>query len=179
MTGALLTPLPVWARGLLLMAACWCVFLLGQLHGERKAGEAHIAYIGQQAAQVVKVAKAQLQVLVKTETKYRDRIEKIYVKGDEIEKQVPVYVSAADSRAYGVNAGFVRSYNAAWTNEPAGSAADADREPAAVPLVDIAEADAHNARSCFAWREQALGLREAYINLQAATNALPVKDNPQ
>ncbi|MFB9244936.1 hypothetical protein [Massilia antarctica] len=179
MTGALLSPVPLWARCALLVAACWSLFLLGQLHGERKAGEAHIAYIGQQAAQVVKVAKAQVQVLVRTETKYRDRIEKIYVKGDEIEKQVPVYVSAADSRAYGVNAGFVRSYNAAWTNELAGPAANADREPAAVPLTEIAEADAHNARSCFAWREQALGLRETYVNLQAVTNGAPVKDAAQ
>ncbi|MDQ1817298.1 hypothetical protein RBA41_28730 [Massilia sp. CCM 9210] len=176
MTGALLSPVPLWARCALLVAACWCLFLLGQLHGERKAGEAHLAYVGQQAAQVVKVAKAQVQVLVKTETKYRDRIQRIYVKGDEIERQVPVYVSAVDSRAYGVNVGFVRSYNAAWSNEPAGPAGDADRGPAGVPLTDIAQADAHNASSCFAWREQALGLREAYINLQAVTNGNRSKD---
>ncbi|MDQ1817230.1 hypothetical protein RBA41_28390 [Massilia sp. CCM 9210] len=179
MNAALLSPVPAWARWALLLAACGCIFLLGQLRGERRAGEAHIAYVGKQANQAVKVAKAQIQVLVRTETKYRDRVQKIYVKGDEIEKQVPVYVSAADSRTYGVNAGFVRSYDAAWTNEPAGPASDTDREPAAVSLTDIAEADAHNARSCFAWREQALGLREAYVGLQAVMNGGQVKDVPE
>lgn len=52
--------------------------------------------------------------MIQTEIKYRDSIQKIYIKGEVIEKQVPVYIAEADDALYGVNVGFVRSYNAAW-----------------------------------------------------------------
>ncbi|WEF35770.1 hypothetical protein [Pseudoduganella chitinolytica] len=77
------------------------------------------------------------------------------MKGDEIEKLVPVYVTRADDDRYGVNAGFVRSYNAAWAGEPAGPAAESDRDAAGIPLSEVAEVDAHNATACRAWRELA------------------------
>jgi hypothetical protein len=44
----------------------------------------------------------------------------------------------------------MRSYNAAWSGEPAGGAVDADREPAGISLSEVAEADAHNATACLA-----------------------------
>lgn len=161
------TPLPPWARIAAILAAACCLFLLGAITGVRYAGEQELARADLRAAQTVKLAKAQVQVVWKTEIKYVDRIQTIYQKGETIEKAVPVYVTPADDANYGVNAGFVRSYNAAWANDPAGPAAESDREPAGIPLADIAEADAHNASACFAWREQALGLRELYLNMQA------------
>lgn len=161
--------LPSWARIAALLAAACCFFLLGVIWGERSAGEREIKRIEQQADHTVKVANAQIQVVTKTETKYRDRIKTIYVKGETIEKAVPIYVTPADDQRCSVPAGFVRIHNAAWANEPPGPPAESDREPASVPLSAVAEVGAHNAAACHAWREQALGLRELYQKMQAAT----------
>lgn len=162
--------LPPLARWLAFAAAFAFVFLFGQMRGERIAGERHNDYVGKQATQSVRIAKAQAKVVVQTEVKYRDRIQKIYVQGDVIEKEVPVYVTQADNAGCTVNAGFVRIHDAAWTGQPAGTAADSDREPAGISLAEVGEAGAFNAKACRAWREQALGWREYYQELKLATN---------
>lgn len=145
-------------------------FGIGVMQGERLAGQRHIDYVTAQAAQTVAVARAQTKVVVQTEIKYRDRIKTIYVKGEEIERQVPVYVTAADDQRCAINAGFVRAYNAAWSGDAAGAASDADRESAGISLAEVAEADAYNATACRAWREQVIGWREFYGNLKRATD---------
>jgi len=68
-----------------------------------------------------------------------------------------------------VSAGFVRVHDAAWSGEPAGAAANSDRDSSGVSLADVAEVSAENARICRTWREQALGWREFYRGLQKAT----------
>lgn len=165
--------LPWWARWAALAVAGAFIFLFGQMHGERIAGQRHIDYVTAQAAHTVKIAKAQQVVVTQIEIQYRDRIQKIYVKGDVIEKEVPVYVTQADNDRCTINAGFVRSHDAAWAGEPAGPAADSDREPAAVSLAAVGQAVAFNATACLAWREQSLGLQEFYRKLQAVTNGPP------
>jgi hypothetical protein len=165
--------LPWWARALAIIFIFVSVFLLGQLHGERVAGEVHNDYISQQAKQSIKIIQAQAKIVIETQTKYVDRIQKIYIKGEQIEKQIPVFITAADNAACSINAGFVRVYNAAWASESAGSASESDRQSSGLSLATVAETDAHNATSCLAWREQALGLREFYAKLQLATNKPP------
>lgn len=162
--------IPPWARWLALAVAFAFVFLFGQLRGERIAGERHIDYVSNQAAQSVRIAKAQAKVVVQTEIKYRDRIQKIYVQGDVIEKEVPVYVTQADNAGCTVNAGFVRIHDAAWTGEPPGPPADSDRESSGISLAAVGEAGAFNAKTCRAWREQTLGWREYYEKLKLATD---------
>ncbi|TWI65161.1 hypothetical protein IP91_02568 [Pseudoduganella lurida] len=159
--------IPAWLRWAFIAAAAAAFYFLGKLDGAMQAGQAHTDYVIAQATHAVAVSRAQQHVVVRTEIEYRDRIKTVYVRGEEIEKLVPVYVTRDDDRRFGVNAGFVRSYNAAWRGEPAGAADDADREPAGIPLSDVAEADAHNATACHAWREQALGWREFYAGLKA------------
>ena len=161
--------LPWWARWLFFAFAGGALFVLGMLRGEWIAGQLHIDYVTAQAARTVAVAQAQQKVVVQTEIKYRDRIKTVYVKGEEIEKLVPVYVTRADDDRYGVNAGFVRSYNAAWAGEPAGPPVESDRDAAGIPISEVAAVDAHNATVCHAWRELATGLREHYEKLKAVT----------
>ena len=160
--------LPTPARWIAIAGIAVAVYLLGVLQGERTAGQKHLDYVEAQAVRSVAVVKRQAEVVVRTEIKYRDRIKTVYVKGEEIEKQVPILVSPADDLQPGVSVGFVRSYNAAWSGEPAGSAASTDRDPAGVPLAEVAETDAHNGTTCRAWRELALGLREFYLGQQSA-----------
>jgi hypothetical protein len=161
--------LPAWGRLPVFILAGCVVFLLGAVWGEGKAGQREIDAADKRVAQAVRVAQARERVVVKTEVKYRDRIRTIYQKGETIEKQVPVYVTRDDDSRCSINAGFVRTYDAAWTGEPAGPAAESDREPAGIPLSVVAETDAYNAAACRAWREQAIGLREFYRRLQAAS----------
>ncbi|WP_426318853.1 hypothetical protein [Pseudoduganella sp. R-43] len=159
--------LPAWLKWVAIAALCAAVYGIGRLHEARHGSEALSDYVAAQAARAVMVGRAQTKVVVQTEIKYRDRIQKIYLKGEVIEKQVPVYVTAADNAECHINAGFVRSYDAAWSGEPAGPAAGTDRDPSGVSLAEVAETTAHNATTCLAWRELALGLREHYLKQQA------------
>lgn len=161
---------PVGVRWAVLIALAFAVYGLGRLHEARRGADAMADYVGKQAAQTVRIARAQTKVVTVTETKWRDRIQKVYVQGATIESDIPTYIQPVDLGRFAVNAGFVRVLDAAWAGEPAGPGADSDREPAGVPLDDIAAAEVANATSCRAWREQALGWREFYARQQVAIN---------
>lgn len=161
--------LPVWLKWLAVAALCGAVYALGRVHEARRGADELADYRASQAARSMAIGQAQAKVVVRTEIEYRDRIEKIYLKGEVIEKQVPVYVTAADNAECRINAGFVRSYDAAWSGEPAGVAASTDREPAGVSLAEVAETDAFNATACLAWRAKAIGLQEFYEEQRAIT----------
>lgn len=157
--------LPAWARLGFIGMALLMVFGLGVRHGEKREGQKHLDYISKQATASIKLMQRQQVVVTKIETKYRDRIKTIYLKGEEIEKSVKDFISpVADARCI-INNGFVRIHDAAWTNTPAGAISDTDGDPAGVSLSEVAEVTAHNAKACFAWREQALGWREFYRKL--------------
>jgi hypothetical protein len=162
--------LPWWARWLVLASAAVVFGTICYNKGEQMKGEEHLAYVAEQAQQTIKIANAQQVVVTKTQIKYVDRIRTIYAKGETIEKQVPVYITSADTDRFAVNAGFVRLYDAAWSGDAPGPAADSDREPAGISLTQITEANVSNATSCRAWRELALGLREYLVGLRLATN---------
>ncbi len=125
----------------------------------------HKAQLAQAQAQLT---QAQYKLATRVEIQYRDRIKIIKEKGDTLIKEIPVYVTQADAAYFGVNVGFVRHYNAAFTRESARPAAQSDREPAHISLAEIAKTHAHNASACLQWREQALGLRAFYKQLQQA-----------
>lgn len=159
--------LPAWFKWVSIAALCIATYGFGRLQEARQGADAMSDYLAGQAARTVSIGRAQTKVVVQTEIEYRDRIQKIYLKGDVIEKQVPVYVSAADNAECRINAGFVRAHDAAWAGEPAGPAASTDRDSGGVSLAEVAETNAYNATACLAWRELALGLREYYQKQQA------------
>ncbi|SFG29178.1 hypothetical protein SAMN05518865_110155 [Duganella sp. CF458] len=158
--------LPAWFKWVAIAALCAVAYGVGRLQEARRGAEAMSDYMSAQAARKVAIDRAQSKVIVETEIKYRDRIQKIYLKGDVIEKQVPVYVTASDNAECRINAGFVRSYNAAWSGEPSGPPASSDHDPAGVSLSEVGETDAFNAAACLAWRELAVGLKEHYQRQQ-------------
>ena len=162
--------LPWWAKWLALAMLLAAVYGTGRLHEARVGQEKHAEYVAAQAKQTGVILRKQVVVVTKVDVKYRDRIQKIYVQGEQIGKAIPQYVTPADVGSFGVNAGFVRIVDAAWTGDLAGSAADTDRESAGVPLDDVAAVQAGNATSCRIWREQAYGWREFYARQQVAVN---------
>ncbi|UUM20895.1 hypothetical protein [Mycoavidus sp. SF9855] len=125
-----------------------------------------VHYKVQLAIAHAQLTEAQTKVVIQTEIQYRERIKIVKEKGDTIIKEMPVYVTQADTANFGVNIGFVRHYNAAFSGEPAGAASDFDRESPGISLAELAEVNALNANVCWQWREQALGLRAFYGQLQ-------------
>lgn len=167
LSGVVLPPWAKWAAAAALLAT---VYGVGRLHEARRGADAMADYLAKQAGQAVRIVERQAKVVTVTETKYRDRIKTVYVQGATIENSIPDYVQPADTGRFAVNAGFVRVLDAAWAGQAVGSAADSDREPAGVPLDQVAGAEVHNATSCRAWREQAIGWREFYARQQVAIN---------
>ncbi len=163
-----LVPLP--ARLLVFALASGVIYAAGWLAGDQHAGQKHLDYVAAQASAAQHIAVAQTKVIVQVRTEYVDRIKVIKEKGEQIEKQVPVYITASDDSRCSINAGFVRLHDAAWAGEDPGPAAGADHEPAGVSLAEVAETTAANAASCRQWREQALTLRQLYQQLQKVTN---------
>jgi hypothetical protein len=160
----MLKAVPAWCWGLILVAGLCVGF---ELHG-RSVVKADWAAADEARNEIVReTRRAQRDVVAHTEVIETVRLQTIYLKGTEIEKLVPVYINAEDNQHFGVNVGFVRVYNAAWHGETPGSAAESDRGSAGIPLSDVAGVDAHNATSCLAWREIAIGLRRHYAELQA------------
>lgn len=153
-----------WIAIALLVAAfaavCW---QKGNEHGTQKLYD----YQAKQATEAVRIANARIQVVTVTETKYVDRIRKVYVAGATIEKEVKVYVTPQDDAGVAVPVGFVRVYNAAWAGSTPGPAAESDRGPSGVSLSTVAEADAANATTCLAYKTQRDGLIEFYLKQQA------------
>ncbi len=139
----------------------------------QKERSALVHYKAQLAMAHAQLIEAQAKVVIQTEIQYRDRIKIVKEKADTIIKEVPIYVTQADTNHFGVNVGFVRHYNAAFTGEPAGLATQSDRRPAGISLAEIAEVNAFNASVCWQWREQVLGLRAFYRQLQHTHNATP------
>lgn len=135
----------------------------GDEHGTEKLTD----YIGKQAVQTVRIAAARVVIVKEIETKYVDRVRVIYQRGATIEREVKVYVTEKDDAGCVVPVGFVREHNAAWAGAPAGPAAESDRRPAGVALSAVAAADAGNATTCRALKEQRDGVIEFYRRQQA------------
>ena len=76
-----------------------------------------------------------------------------------------------DSVRFGVNLGFVRLYNAAFSGQSPRAATKSDRDPARISLAEIADTIAFNASVCRQWKEQALGWQAFYQQLQKGTKA--------
>ncbi len=162
--------LPWWAKWAALAFLLAAVYGTGRLHEARRGQELHADYVAEQAKQASVIIRKQVVVVTKVEIEYRDRIKKIYIQGEQIEKVIPQFITAADTGRFAVNAGFVRVVDAAWSGDAVGSAADSDREPAGVPLDDVAAVQAANANSCRIWREQVYGWRDFYAKQQVVIN---------
>lgn len=167
LSGVVLSPWAKWVAAAALLAT---VYGVGRLHEARRGADTMAEYQAKQAGQAVRIIDRQAKVVTVTETKYRDRIKTVYVQGATIENSIPDYVQPDDVGRFAVNAGFVRVLDAAWAGQAVGPAADTDREPAGIPLDQVAGAEVHNATSCRAWREQAIGWREFYARQQVAIN---------
>jgi hypothetical protein len=162
--------LPWWVKWAALGALLVAVYGLGRLQEARQGADAMADYVAQQAAHTAFIVKREVQVVTKVEIQYRDRIQKIYVQGEQIENRIPAVLTADVDRRLPLPAGFVRILDAAWSGDPVGPAADSDGEPAAVPPSVVAANEAGNATSCRAWRAQALGWRTFYAGQQVAIN---------
>lgn len=159
-------PYAMLARMAVMAIACAAIWAHGWFKGNEHGTEKLTDYIGAQAKETIRVAAARVQVVVQTETKWRTKIVEVLTKGDTIEKEVKVYVTSADDAGCIVPVGFVREHTAAWSNTPAGPAAESDRGPSGVPLSEVAAAEAANATACHTYKAQRDGVIEFYRRQQ-------------
>lgn len=135
----------------------------GNEHGTQKL----LDYQAAQAVEAVRVANARIQIVREVETKYVPKIQRIYVRGATIEKEVKVYVTKEDDARCTLPIGFVRLWNASWSGAAPGPAAESDHGPSGVPPSAVAEASAANATACLTYKAQRDGLIEFYKRQQA------------
>lgn len=158
---------PAWVRWLVLALAFAFVALFFEMRGKTIEGEKHLAYLAKQTEKASSIKIAQLAVASKIEAKGVVKIQKIFIQGETIEKQVPIYVTAGDDLRFGVNVGFVRSHRASTLGESAGGPADSDREASPVSLSTVAQVDATNNKNHLACIEQVELWKEFYGKLEA------------
>ncbi len=156
--------------GLLLGAVCG-IALASSLHFGPRFDKLQAVFLKHQADLAManaKLAIVQNIVVRQIETQYRDRIKIVKEQSDVSTNTASDYVTEEDAARSSINLGFVRSYNAAFTGAPARPPTQSDREPSRISLTDLASTNAFNAGVCRQWREQVLGLRDLYLQLQQA-----------
>ena len=102
-------------------------------------------------------------------TKYVDRVQTVYVKGETIVKEIPRYVTAQADAACTVPVGFVRLHDAAATGDQLGeSGGAADAAASGLALSAVAGTVASNYTECRANAEQ-LSALQATLRAQGVT----------
>lgn len=120
---------------------------------------------------VAKLVEAGSKVTVKYETIYIDRVKKVYVRGADRVREVPVYVTKDDDAACELRNGFVRLYDSSLSGTAPGPAADTDRNPSGIALSRAAEgAILRNNTELLACRERLEGWQKFYEELKQKYN---------
>lgn len=123
------------------LTLCLALFVGGCRHGQSNIKE-------KAATDKVRIVYKQGKVTEKVVTKYVDRIQTIRVKGDEIIKEIPVYVTPENDAACTINNGFVRLWNDANQGAVSDAAPGTDAAPAEVSLSDVGQQKAIESRVC-------------------------------
>lgn len=121
-------------------------------------------------AQAVKVAMAlqtdQFKTVIKVETRVQEKIRVIEKKGNDIIREVPVYVTRETDAAYPMPNGLVRLHDAAAKGEPPGPAAVTDASPSGVIASDVARTVGTNYKEYLACRQQVIEWNAFYSELK-------------
>lgn len=112
--------------------------------------------------------EVKFNTVIQTEYVFKDRVQKVYVKGEDIIHEIPMYIRETVEKAcpQGLPNGFVRVHDSAASNNSAGPAADTDADPSGVTLAKAGEVIARNYRSYNVCREQVIGWKAYYACLR-------------
>lgn len=108
--------------------------------------------------------------VIKVEKVIQDRIRVVREKGEEIIREIPVYITQQAEQACpgGLPHGFVRLHDAAALNQSPGPAAVTDAHPAGIGLAETGRVVAGNYREYHTCREQVIGWNLFYGCLRSA-----------
>lgn len=109
------------------------------------------------------------KITEKVVTKYVDRIKEVKTKGDQIVKEVKVYVTSNDDSKCVVNNGALLVLDSAVNNAIPRPANETDGEPSGVDFSDVVKNTANNYNICNQYIEQNRGLKE-WAKEQKAAN---------
>lgn len=140
--GGWLAGLPRWVwYGIAAILFCWWLYHKG-VTDERARNEAKAAKV------IEKIVYKQGKVTEKIVTKFQDRIVKVRVAGENIIKEVPIYVTPENDAACTINNGFVSLWNAANQNTVPEAATGSDAAASEVKLSDVAAQHATESKVC-------------------------------
>lgn len=140
---------------------------LGFLLGYKVMAERYYREKAETADILAGLVAAGNKVTIKYETIFVDRVKKIYIKGNETIREVPVYVTKEDDRACELRNGFVRMYDASLRGEAPGPAADSDRAAAGIELSRATETIVANNTELLACRARLDGWQKFYGELKS------------
>jgi hypothetical protein len=139
---------------LALCAACSIItYITGSSHGQN-------VILNRQADALQKYSLRTKKVTTEVITVYKDKIKTVYIKGDTIIKEVPVYVTQKDDSRCIVNNGFVSLWNASNKMSVPGAPSISDRTPSSVILSDIAAQHSRESLICHATEQKLLSLQD-------------------
>lgn len=121
---------------------------------------------GKAAKETVKIVYKQGKVTERVVTKYLDRVRTIRIAGDQIIKEVPVYVTPENDAACVINGGFVRLWNDANQGAVSDPAGGADAAPSAVELSEVGRQKAVEAKLHRETEAQLIALQE-WVRVQS------------
>jgi len=112
--------------------------------------------------------EVRFHTVIQTEYVFKDRVKKVYVKGEEIIRNVPVIITEKVEKACptGLPNGYVRVHDGAARNEATSGATDTDGDPAGVTLTQAGQTVGENYRSYNVCREQVIGWNAFYTCLR-------------
>lgn len=114
--------------------------------------------------------EVRFRTVIKVEKVVQERIRVVRQRGEEVIREVPVYITQAAEQACpgGVPDGFVRVHDAAARNQPAGSPAVTDPHPSGIGVAAVGQTVAVNYREYHTCREQVIGWNLFYGCLRSA-----------
>lgn len=166
MFGIIPLPYKLLAIVLSAIAIAFGSYLYGKKVNELK----WVAKAAEMTARIAELeAQGQIET-VKVITKYVTKIVEVEKHGQEIQSQIPTYVTSNDNARCVINTGFVRIHNSAAGEEIPDTSGVTNETPSGVALSTVASTVAGNYTSCRANAEQLKSLQEWVLKQEKVMN---------
>lgn len=160
-------PWKVWAMLVIIVSLSylgWKLYDMGQASVQKKWD----ASVERGKAEVERLKQQQVVVKTVVETQVVEKIKTVKVKGDEIIKQVPVYIPVGTPD---LPSGFRLLHDSAVLQLSPGTGSALGET---VPVTDATTTIIGNYTQCYKWREQVIGWQDWYERMQK----LQAKESP-
>lgn len=150
-------------------------FVAGGLGAWRIMDWRHDAELARGLKVAIALQDERFRIVTRIETRVQTRIRTIEKRGNDIVREVPVYVTQESDRRYLLPDGFVRVHDAAARNEAPGPAAVTDADPSGIALSASAALIGGSYTEYHACRAQVIEWNAFYGELRKSESARSVR----